>query len=496
MVTQEFEVKNPITGEKLATLPIYTPDMVAAAAARARAAQPAWAATPAKERAKIVRRFGDMLYERQEHFIDLIRRENGKARGGAMGEILVTANFAEYYARHAAAWLKPEKRKPFAPLLYSAQVHHKPHGVVGNISPWNFPLVLAYIDMLPALLAGNAVILKPSEVTPLTAIEAAKLLHEAGVPADAWQVITGMGETGAALIEHIDMLMFTGSPAIGKKVAVQAAQRLIPFSLELGSIDPMLVLQDADLEKAAASAVSAGFENTGQLCMKVQRVFVDQRVYEDFLAAVKRWAGRLVVGKSADFATHIGSMTTEREVQRTEKHIQDALQKGGRLVSGGKRLPELGPLFMEPTVIADADPSMVAMQTETFGPLITITPFSSEAEAVQMVNAVPYGLSGSIWSRNTAHAKQLALQLETGDVCINAALIGFATQDAEFGGQKHSGYGRRNSKQGLLKFTYPQSIITDRLPQTPDAPTVYTAKILKLAALNRRLGRLFPFLAP
>lgn len=407
-----------------------------------------------------------------------------------------TLSVADYYAKHGAKWLRPERRRPIMRLLYSAEVHYKPRGLVGNIAPWNYPLVMPFLDMIPALIAGNAVICKPSEVTPLAAIEGAKLLHEAGVPQEIFQVITGDGDTGAALVDHVDFIQFTGSAAVGREVAVRAAERLIPFSLELGGNDPMIVLRDADIDKAAACAVSTGFENGGQLCMSVERVLVDESIYEDFLQAAQKWQSRLHVGHQDDLDTHMGSITNPNELQRTQRHIRDALDKGARLIAGGSRLGELGPCFHEATILADVTPDMAVVQEETFGPVIAVAKFRDEDEAVALANATNYGLSASVWSRDVKRAKRLGLRIESGDVNINTAIVGFATPSVEFGGEKESGVGRRNGKQGLLKFTSTMSVIVDNFPQKPDAPTLYTRRNVRLLSVARKIQKFLPFLGP
>jgi succinate-semialdehyde dehydrogenase/glutarate-semialdehyde dehydrogenase len=490
-----FEVRNPSTGQTIGSLPIYTRDMVAEAVKRARAAQPAWAAIPIKERARILCRFADLIMgKRLEGLIETLRRENGKARGGAFAECSVTAFTADFYAKNAPQWLLAEKRAPAMRFLYSAQVYHKPIGVVGNISPWNYPLVLSLCDMIPALVAGNAVVVKPSEITPYTTLEAAKILAEAGLPDNIFQVVTGYGETGSHLVDCVDYIMFTGSTATGRKVAVKAAERLIPYSLELGGNDAMIVLRDADLEKAAANAVAAAFENTGQLCMSVERILVEAPIYEDFLTKMQHWTGKIKMGTGAGLDTHVGSLTNERELKRTQAHVDDALAKGGRLVCGAKERPDLGPWFYEPTIIADANAAMLAMQDETFGPLVMVQPVKDAEEAIQIANSTNYGLSSVIWTKDIDRARQLGLRLESGDVNVNCAFVGFATPSVEFGGVKDSGVGRRNGKQGLLKYTTTQTIVVDNYPQKPSAPTIYTGKIVFLLRAMRQIKKRLPFL--
>jgi succinate-semialdehyde dehydrogenase/glutarate-semialdehyde dehydrogenase len=494
--SSDIEVMNPVSGEVIARVANNSVHAVAAAAARARAQQPKWAATPVRERCRLIRRFGDLLIANQEHLIKTIRAENGKARGGAHGEVIYIASIADYYSKHGTKWLRPERRRPIMKFLYSAEVHHNPLGDVGNISPWNYPLVMTFLDMIPALVAGNAVIATPSEITPLSAIEGAKMLHEAGVPEDIFQVVTGDGNTGATLIDHVDFIQFTGSTAVGRTVAVRAAERLIPYSLELGGNDPMIVLNDADIDKAAASAVVNGFENSGQLCMSVERVIVEESIYEEFLQAAQNWQSRLHVGHQDDLDTHMGSITNRNELERTQRHIRDALDKGARLIAGGNPLHDLGPCFHEATILADVTPDMAVMQEETFGPVIAVTRAANEDEAVRLANATNYGLSASVWSRDKRRAKRVGLRIESGDVNVNTAIVGFATPSVEFGGEKESGVGRRNGKQGLLKYTSTMSVIVDNFPQRPEAPTLYTRRNVGMLALSRKIQKFLPFLGP
>jgi len=496
-VNDHMVVVNPVTGESIGTISNDSPTDVAEVVARARVAQKGWAATSIEDRCRILKKFGDLLVGKyQEHMIETIRAETGKARGGAYGETLVVDNFISYYVKHSPKWMQPESRVGLVRGLYKTTLVRKPVGVVGNISPWNFPLVLTFIDMVPALLAGNAVVVKPSEITPFTTLEAGKILTEAGMPNDVFLTVTGDGTTGAALIDYVDFIMFTGSTATGRKVATRAAERLIPFSLELGGNDPMIVLRDADINKAAASAISAGLENTGQLCMSVERVIVEEPVYEEFIQAMSRWNKRVVVGTDNDLNVHVGSLTNARELDRTQTHIQDALDKGARLVAGGRPMSHLGQWFHEPTILADVTRDMLVMQDETFGPVIAITKFKTADEAIEIANDTEYGLSASVWSRDVTRAQKIGMQIESGDVNINTALIGFGTPSMPFGGVKNSGFGRRNGHEGLYKYTSSQSVIVDQFPLLPEAPTIYTNTLIRLVRLARTVGRFFPFMTP
>ncbi len=490
-----FEVTNPVTGETLATLPNHNADDIARAVRRARAQQPAWAATPVKERARILRRFGDLLLKHQTDIVQTLVAETGKDRRGATMETVLVDGACDYYGRHAPRWLKPEKRASANPLLYSAHLYHKPYGLVGNICPWNYPLLLMMLDMVPALIAGNVVIVKPSEVTPLTALKVAAILHQAGLPQGVFQVVTGDGATGAALIQAVDYVMFTGSTATGRKVAAQCAERLIPCSLELGGNDAMLVLDDADLNLAAAYAISAGTLNAGQACVATERVIVEASVYDDFMKHLQKWHKRVSIGPGKKHV--MGSLINQREFDRVRDHIAEACEQGAQIVAGGGPLPKLGPLFHEVTLLGNVTPAMRVMQEETFGPVIPVVKADNIEDAIRLANDTPYGLSASVWSKNRARAERVAQRLEAGVVNINTVVAGdFGTLALPSGGVKQSGIGRRNGKEGLLKYTQSLGIVRDKFPLPMQDPTLNNKRTVFLMKLNRVLGRVFPFLAP
>lgn len=490
--TDQIEVKNPVTGKVFASVPNLKADAVQQAVERGRIAQVGWAATPIEERCKIIQRFADLMLEQQNQIIEVIQRETGKNFAGGYSEVVVVVFFADYYSKYSTRWLKPESRRPAFPFLYRAKVYRKPYGIVGNISPWNFPLLLAGIDMIPALIAGNAVVAKPSEITPFSLMEMARVLKEAGLPDNVFQVITGYGETGAALVEYADYIMFTGSTAVGRKIAARAGERLIPCSLELGGKDPMIVLKDADVSKAAAAALRGGMENTGQICISTERVFVEAPVYDEFLQALQKWHRKFKVGMDKSFNMHMGSMTNEREFERVQHHVQDAIEKGARLIAGGSPLPQLGALFFEPTIVADAKPHMEIMQQETFGPVIAVTKVKDVDEAIRLANDSRYGLSASLWTRDTRKGEAIATRIESGVVNINTVFMEFGTPSAEMAGMKESGLGARNGKQGLLKYTMPQSIIVEKYPQP--FLTAYNLLLKRLFEFNRKVQRYLPFL--
>ncbi|MBC7811780.1 MAG: aldehyde dehydrogenase family protein, partial [Burkholderiales bacterium] len=429
-----IDVFNPVTGERIGSIAESTRADVQAAVERGRSAQPAWAALTAKERARLVRAWGDRLWAQRDEVIAIIRSETGKTDGSALGEIIGLDANVHYLYRNAPRLLRSQRRQALFPIVQSARVYYKPHGVVGIISPWNYPLLLAFIDMLPALIAGNSVVIKPSEITPLSALHGVRLMHEYGIPSNVVQVVTGAGETGAALVDFVDYVSFTGSTAVGRKVAVRAAERLIPYSMELGGKDPLIVLKDADLDQAAAGAIRGGVENSGQVCVSTERVYVEDAIYDPFVVKLRYWADKLVCGSGDGFDVHLGSLTNEREIERCEAQITDAVSKGAQVIYGGQRRPDLGPLFFEPTVLINVDHSMRVMQEETFGPLVPVMRVRDADEAVRLANDNEYGLSGAIFSRDLKRAEQLATRIDSGDIAVNRTHVVFGTPDAPMGG--------------------------------------------------------------
>ncbi len=487
-------VVNPVTCTPIGQVPATSADEVRAAVERARAAQVAWAKRSIKERGDLLKKWSVMMLEAQAELIEIVRRETGKPDGGAYEELMVVDMQTHYYAYRAARFLKPEIRKPLIPLAHKAMVFYQPHGVVGVISAWNFPLLLGFSDSVAALIAGNAVVLKPSEFTPYTSLFAADMMYKAGIPRDVFQVVTGAGETGAALCDYADYIAFTGSTATGRKIAVRCAERLIPYSLELGGKDPAIVLRDADLDRAAAGVVIGALENAGQACVSTERVYVDKTVYQPFMQKLLARLETFKVGSENGYHVDMGCMTTERELSRAEDHIQDALAKGAQIVYGGKRRPDLGPRFIEPTVLVNVNHDMKVMREETFGPLIPIMTFDSEDEAIRLANDTEYGLSACIYTRDFKKARKLALQIITGDVTVNRPMLAFGSAGAPMGGRKNSGIGRRNGREGLLRFVVPQTVVTDNGLAGKLGNNQWDSRTLFFASTAQKLRRFLPFI--
>ncbi len=490
----EISVRNPVTGSEIGRIRVTPRDEVKAAVERARKAQVTWRATTIDARARLLRRFGDLLWENQRSIMDTIRAETGKNDTGAFIEVAVLDSVITWCVNNAPTILAPKHRRPAFPVLQMAKVYYKPHGVAGFITPWNYPMMLSYVDAVPALIAGNAVVIKPSELTPYSAVQIADLMAQAGMPANIVQVLTGDGSTGAALVDEVDYISFTGSTETGRKVAMRAAERLIPFSMELGGKDAMIVLKDADLDMAAASVLTGALENCGQMCISVERVYVEAPVYDEFVQKVRDYAAQLVIGSGSGFDVHIGSMTNARELERVELHVADAVEKGAELVFGGKRRLDIGPLFYEPAILANANHSMEVMREETFGPVVPIMRVKDAEEAVRLANDNRYGLSGTIFTRNLEKGEHLATHLNTGDVGINRTSAVAASADLPWGGQKDSGSGRRGGKEGLLRFVAPQSIVVDRQIGTTPSLTLLDPLTMTGLQIVRVLRRYIPFI--
>jgi succinate-semialdehyde dehydrogenase/glutarate-semialdehyde dehydrogenase len=460
----------PWTGEQLGAVPECSPAETQAAVERARHAQPAWAALPFRRRAQIILRFHDLLLQRQNAVLGLMQWETGKARRHALEEVLDTAIVARYYAVHGEKMLRSRKRAGALPLLTTTWEHRHPRGVVGVISPWNYPLSLAATDAIPALLAGNAVVLKPDVQTPFTALWAARLLHEAGVPPDVFQIVTGDGPAvGGALIDAVDYVTFTGSTATGRVVARHAAERLIDCSLELGGKNAMLVLDDADLDAAVGGALRGCFASAGQLCISIERIYVAAPLYERFAQQFATRTQALRLGAGLNYGIEMGSLAGARQLATVQRHVDDAVAKGAHVLAGGRQRPDLGPFFYEPTVLENVNESMLLFAEETFGPVVALYRVESVEEAICAANASRYGLNASVYTRDHARGRAVAQRLHAGTVNINEAYAAaWGSVDAPMGGFKESGIGRRHGREGMLRFTEPQTVAVQRV--TPIAP--------------------------
>ena len=455
----------PFTGEPLFSLPVCTGPDVADAFDVARTAQARWAARPVRERARIVGRLHDLLLTRQAEVLDLLQLECGKARLDAYSEVFAAAAAARYYSRSAPRLLQLKRRRGLIPGATRAHEARQPKGVIGLTTAWNFPIVFAAVDGFPALVAGNAIVHRPDHKGAVAVLWLRSLAIEAGVPGELWQVVLGPGRmVGNAVTDHADYVSFTGSTQVGREVSQRAGRRLIGCSLELGGKNPLLVLADADVEKAAAGAVRASFTNTGQACVGTERILVADEVHDRFVAAFLARVRRLRVGVGLSFEYDMGSLIDQAQFDQVTGHISDAVAKGAAVLHEGRPRPDLGPFVHEPTVLAGVRHGMRVRDEETFGPVVSIERFHTEDEAVASANDTPYGLAASIWSRNVPAARRLAQRLHAGGVDINEYYgATWGSIDLPQGGMKDSGLGRRNGRDGLLRFTEAQAIASQHL---------------------------------
>jgi succinate-semialdehyde dehydrogenase / glutarate-semialdehyde dehydrogenase len=486
---------SPFDGRLVGEVPSCTEDDVDAAVRRARAAQPAWAARSLAERCRIMLRFHDLVLARQEELLDVAQIETGKARISAFEELADVAMTARYYANSAAAHLRPTRRQGALPGLTRTVEHHQPKGVVGVISPWNYPLTLAVSDAVPALLAGNAVVLKPDSQTPFTALAAVELLIEAGVPADVFGVVTGAGSTiGTPLIDRVDYMMFTGSTATGRLIAEQCGRRLIGFSAELGGKNPMVVLADADLGRTVEGAVRACFSNSGQLCISVERMFIEDAFYDRFVPAFVERVQRMRLAAGLTWEAEMGSLVSEDQLRTVIRHVDDAVAKGAEVLAGGRPRPDLGPLFFEPTVLTGVSEEMELARDETFGPVVALYRVADVHDAVERANDTCYGLNASVWS-TARRGADVATRIRAGTVNVNEGYAAaWASHDAPMGGMGDSGVGRRHGREGILKYTEPQTVAVQHLLPVGPIPGIPNERYAKIMDIGLRLLRRAPFL--
>jgi acyl-CoA reductase-like NAD-dependent aldehyde dehydrogenase len=486
-----IDIENPATGATLRALPSLSADEVADLVTKARAAQPAWEAAGFGARAEVFTRARKWLMANVDRMLDTICSETGKTRDDAQVEVTVAASSFQFWAKHAEKYLADEKLRSLAPLAFGRKVivRYEALGVVGVIGPWNYPLVNAFCDCVPALMAGNAAVLKPSEVTPLTALLVEEMLQASGMPQDVFSVAPGAGETGSAVVDETDFVMFTGSTATGQKVMERAAKTLTPVSLELGGKDAMIVCADADVERAANAAAYYGLNNAGQVCISIERVYVEAPVYDEFVSRLTETVKGLRQGPPAGAGeVEVGAVTHPPQIDIIEAHVKDATDKGASVLTGGRRKQTASGRFFEPTVIVGVDHSMSCMTDETFGPTIPVMRVADTEEAIRMANDSVYGLQGSVFTRDAVKGEAIARRMECGAVCINDAQVNYMVFDAPMGGWKTSGVGSRHGAGGIRKYCRTQTIVHSGPPLKRDLHMFpYKPRVSKLMGRATRM---------
>ena len=464
--------RNPATGEEIGRVPLTSPEEVARAVNRAREAQPAWAARSFRERGRLIMKARQIILDELEEIALLISQETGKPVAEAISmELAPALDLMQYFARHTAALLWPKRITvgQYALMGRSSYEVYKPLGVIGIISPWNFPWATPMAEVVMALMAGNAVVLKPSELTSLTGLKIKEVLSRAGFDDGVLQIVPGAGSTGAALVgAGVDKVIFTGSVNTGKRVAEAAARYLIPVVLELGGKDPMIVLEDADVPNAALGAVWGAFANCGQACASVERCYVHESIARRFIDAVVAETKRLRQGAGTEPNVDVGSMTSERQLLTVERHVDEAVGKGATVLAGGRRTENSSGTFFQPTVLTNVNHDMTIMRDETFGPVLPIMTFQTDDEAVRLANDSVYGLTASVWTKDIDRGKRVAELIDAGTVMINDITYTHAIASTPWGGVKHSGFGRTHGRAGLLELVHAQHIHVNRLAFLPD----------------------------
>ena len=463
---------DPGTGEEIGRARLSSSEDVNEAVKAARRAQPAWASLTFKERGRVILEARKLMLAERDEVGLLISQETGKPVAEALSmEIVPTLDSMYYFAHAAASLLRPQKLDigQYGLMGRSSSIAFRPLGVIGIISPWNFPLATPADEVVMALMAGNAVILKPSELTPLIALKLGDIFSRAGLPEGLLNIVTGDGSTGAAVVDaRVDKIMFTGSVATGKRIAAAAAKYLTPVVLELGGKDPMIVLEDADLDNAARGAVWGAFANSGQACASVERCYVQESIAPKFIEQVVAETRALKQGLGIESGIDVGAMSNERQLQIVVDHVDDARQRGAKILTGGKRGANLDGLFYEPTVLTNVNHDMAIMRDETFGPVLPIMTFKIDDEAIKLANDSIYGLTASVWTKNIAKGRRLAERIEAGTVMVNEVVYTHGIAQTPWGGVKDSGYGRTHGRLGLLELVYPQHVHVNRLSFLPD----------------------------
>jgi len=493
--SETITVEAPFTGERLGEVPKGSSADVSAAVARARDAQREWARWPVAERAELLHRFYDLVTARSREICDLVQLEAGKARRDAFEEVLDVVTKARHNAHIVAACLHPKRRQGAIPLLTRTRELHPPRGVVGIISPWNYPFTLTVGDAIPALVAGNGVVLKPDSLTPYSALWAAEAMAEGGMPEGLFAIVPGSGaELGEALIDAADYITFTGSTATGRIVAAQAASRITDCAMELGGKNPLLVLPDARLGPAVRGATNGICSSAGQLCVSIERVYVHDAVYDTFVPRLAESLRNVRLGAQLDFSVDMGCLIGPDQLAKVTRHVDDAVAKGAEVLAGGRARPDLGPYFYEPTLLAGVTEDMTVCREETFGPVASVYRCASVDEMIARANDSEYGLSSSVWTRDARAGRAVAERLHIGAVNINDAYAAAWASASPMGGFKTSGLGRRHGRAGLLRFTETQTVAHQRIAHIDTPPFLTHGQYAKVLGLTVRVFRHIPWI--
>jgi acyl-CoA reductase-like NAD-dependent aldehyde dehydrogenase len=479
---RRLEVFNPATLDRIGEIEVATNEDVRETLDRARKASAEWGALPFHQRARYMFRARDLLVERIDSIVDIICGDTGKPRLEALVELTLGCDALTFYGRRAKHFLRDERKPVHLLKTKKLILSYRPMGVIGLITPWNFPFILSFNPTVQALMAGNAVVLKPSEFTPFTGLAIGEILRDAGLPEGVFQVLTGDGSTGAALVEAgCDKISFTGSVRTGRKVAESCGRQLVPCTLELGGKDPMIVCDDANVERSARGAVYGAFANSGQICVSTERVYVTEKLAEPFVERVVELTKELRQGPESEGEVDVGAIISPAQLDIIEAHVKDAVEKGARVLTGGRRNPRYEGFFYEPTVLVDVNHDMDIMREETFGPVLPIQVVREEEDAIRLANDTRFGLNANVWTRDRGKGKEFANQIQAGTAVVNDCIIGYALAESPFGGVKESGIGRVNGELGLKSYCHVQSVIIDRFATKGEAMWYpYTARKTRL----------------
>lgn len=492
---EKVEVEGSFTGEPIGYVHSGDRDDVEVAFELARKAQLKWAETPIAQRQEIFRDFHDRVLDNRELLMDIVQLETGKNRSSALDEVMDVAINARYYANNVGKFLSKKKRPGALPIVTRSEQHQIPKGVVGQISPWNYPLALGVSDAIPALLAGNAVVAKPDSNTPFSCLIAVLFLYESGLPRDLMQVVTGSGEVvGGAISELCDYLMFTGSTATGRILGKTAGERLIGFSAELGGKNPLIVSADANLDVVMREITSACFSNSGQLCVSIERIYVEDEIYDEFLGRFVQQVEEMKIGSGYNWKLDMGSLINQAQLDRVSDFVEDARARGAKVLTGGKHREDLGPYFYEPTVLSEVAEESPVLTEEVFGPVVYVQRVKNLEEAVRLSNSSPYGLNASVFA-TPATGRHIAGQLQAGGVGINDGYAAsWASVSVPLGGMKESGQARRHGPEGLLKYTETRNVAEQR-GMSMRGPAGISQKLYAQVMVNGlKLGKRFRFL--